>query len=141
FSYAETDSRGVRNIASRFLESPVDRCGGSARPRPEMGPPANQGGPPPLLVQQSKFSPSGLECFLECPFQFFARHTLRLRGRRRPPQDRLDFRLQGTILHRTLAEWHRSPQPIEPLFDRIFAEKCAAEVVFMGYRTEFLRRQ
>ena len=49
--------------------------------------------------------------------------------------------LQGTIVHHTLAEWHRNPQPIEPLFERIFAEHCAAKAVFMGYRTEYLRRQ
>jgi hypothetical protein len=49
--------------------------------------------------------------------------------------------LQGTIVHQTLSEWHLNPQPIEPLFERIFAENCAQKRVFMGYRTEYLRRQ
>jgi hypothetical protein len=49
--------------------------------------------------------------------------------------------LQGTIVHQTLSEWHRNPQPIEPLFERIFADYCAQKAVFMGYRTEYLRRQ
>jgi len=33
------------------------------------------------------------------------------------------------------------PAAHEPLFDRIFAEQCSAKAVFMGYRTEYLRRQ
>jgi hypothetical protein len=49
--------------------------------------------------------------------------------------------LQGTIVHQTLSEWHLNPQPIEPLFERIFADNCARKRVFMGYRTEYLRRQ
>jgi ATP-dependent helicase/DNAse subunit B len=138
-SYAETDTRGVRNVQSQFLSQPAARCGLSARPRQARGPAADPGGRP--TINHRSFSPSGLECFLDCPFQFFARYTLKLRGRPLLPQERLDFMLQGTIIHQALSEWHRSPQPIEPLFDRVFAERCEKAAVFMGYRTEFLRRQ
>jgi RecB family exonuclease len=181
-SYAEVDSRGVRNVASQFL---VGRTPWAlmayprilpAASRPARGPAADQGVRPTIgsvsgsgqstgsgqsigsgqniasgqsigsvqnigAGQRSTFSPSALECFLDCPFQFFARHTLKLKTRPLAPQDRLDFMLQGTIVHQTLSEWHRNPQPIEPLFERIFAENCAQKGVFMGYRTEYLRRQ
>jgi RecB family exonuclease len=139
-SYAEADARGARNMPSQFLEQAGGRCGLSIRPRPSKVPAADQGGRPAGVSPRS-FSASGLECFLDCPFQFFARYTLKLRGRPLLPQERLDFMLQGTIVHQALAEWHRNPQPIEPLFDRVFAEQCRAKAVFMGYRTEYLRRQ
>src|SRR5262249_42467551 len=86
-SYAEADSRGVRNMPSPFLECALERSMVCARPRPARGPAADQGVRP--TIAQRSFSPSGLECFLDCPYQFFARHTLRLRGRPLSPQDRL----------------------------------------------------
>ncbi len=140
-SYAEADSRGARNMPSQFLDRAPERCLEIARPEPWWPGAlraASQSIQAPAVL---RFSPSALECFLDCPFQYFARHTLRLSTRPLLPQERLDFMLQGTIVHQTLAEWHRTPQPIEPLFDRIFAEYCGKKAVFMGYRTEYLRRQ
>jgi hypothetical protein len=138
-SYAETDGRGARQMPSQFLTVPAAPCDTPVRPAPAAPRFIDPGGV--IAVAPRTFSPSGLECFLDCPFQFFARYTLKLRGRPLPPQERLDFMLQGTIVHETLAEWHRCAQPIEPLFDRIFAARCASESVFMGYRTEYLRCQ
>jgi ATP-dependent helicase/DNAse subunit B len=157
-SYAEADSRGVRNLRSQFLKEVVSPCTETVRPAPEHKNSAPVGksvetsldaadtsvrATPAWGVRPTMrtFSPSGLECFLDCPFQFFARYTLKLRTRPLAPQDRLDFMLQGTIVHQTLSEWHLNPQPIEPLFERIFAENCARKRVFMGCRTEYLRRQ
>jgi ATP-dependent helicase/DNAse subunit B len=139
-SFAEADSRGARNIPSQFLPERIFVAHSRILPaatRPARGPAADQGVRPTVRA----FSPSALECFLDCPFQFFARYTLRLKTRPLAPRDRLDFMLQGTIVHQTLSEWHRNPQPIEPLFERIFADYCAQKAVFMGYRTEYLRRQ
>jgi ATP-dependent helicase/DNAse subunit B len=139
-SFAEADSRGARNIPSQFLPERIFVAHSRILPaatRPARGPTADQGVRPTVRA----FSPSALECFLDCPFQFFARYTLRLKTRPLAPRDRLDFMLQGTIVHQTLSEWHRNPQPIEPLFERIFADYCAQKAVFMGYRTEYLRRQ
>jgi hypothetical protein len=42
-------------------------------------------------------------------------------------------------VHQVVAEWQRSPQPIVPLFERVFAEICRQEGVASGYRTESLR--
>jgi RecB family exonuclease len=49
--------------------------------------------------------------------------------------------VQGNIVHSVIAEWQRSPQPIAPLFERIFSETCRKENVRPGYRTEALRGQ
>jgi ATP-dependent helicase/nuclease subunit B len=138
-SYPEADSRGVRNLPSGFLSRPVERCARVARPQPPVL--TSDHGPPLTTIPQATFSPTGLECFLDCPFQFFARYTLKLRTRPNAPQDRLDFMLQGGIVHQTLAEWHKNPQPFEPLFERIFADACREKSVFLGYKTECLRRQ
>jgi len=110
--------------------------------RPE---PARAGGrvaaAQPVVPAVRAFSPSGLECFLDCPFQYFARHTLRLKGRPLAPRERLDFMLQGRIVHETLAEWHRNPRPIGEVFDNVFAALCEKHAVGAGYRAERLRSQ
>jgi ATP-dependent helicase/DNAse subunit B len=140
-SYAEADARGVRNLPSQFLSRGVERTTQIARPvgagHARRWPAPEQGVRPIIRA----FSPSALECFLDCPYQFFARYTLKLKTRPLAPQDRLDFMLQGMIVHQTISEWHRNPQPIEPLFDRIFAALCEQKAVFLGYRAEQLRRQ
>jgi ATP-dependent helicase/DNAse subunit B len=138
-SYPEADARGVRNMPSQFLTHQAEPATQLARPRPQKTYADTAG--PLTGVSHAVFSPSGLECFLDCPFQFFARYTLKLRTRPLLPQNRLDFMLQGTIIHQTLSEWRRDPQPIELLFHRVFSEHCALKSVFPGYRTEYLRRQ
>ena len=84
-------------------------------------------------------SPTGIESFLQCPFQFFASKTLRLRRRPPQPRDRLDLLLQGNILHRALAEWTRAPLLGSAILDEIFEEECARLRVPEGYRTEAVR--
>jgi ATP-dependent helicase/nuclease subunit B len=84
---------------------------------------------------------TALESYVQCPFQFFGRHTLRLEEPLKRPEERLDARVQGTIVHAVVAEWHRVPQPIGPLFDRVFEETCQKEKVAACYRTEALRQQ
>ena len=98
-SYADADARGARSMPSQFLKQPATPCGFSARPSPARRLAADKGGRPTGVSPRS-FSPSGLECFLDCPFQFFARYTLKLRGRPLLPRERLDFKLQ---------EEHHSP--------------------------------
>jgi ATP-dependent helicase/DNAse subunit B len=84
-------------------------------------------------------SPTGIESFLQCPFQFFAGKTLRLRRRPPVPRDRLDVLLQGSILHRALAEWTRAPLLGSAILDQVFEEECARLRVPEGYRTEAVR--
>ena len=55
------------------------------------------------------------------------------------PRDRLDVLLQGSILHRALAEWTRAPLLGSSILDQIFEEECAQRRVPEGYRTEAVR--
>lgn len=96
-----------------------------------------------LLAKLAKahrtLAPTSIESFLQCPFQFFAAKTLRLRARPKDPRDRLDMLLQGTILHRALAEVTRAPLLGEAAFDAVFEEACRDARVPMNYRTEAIR--
>jgi ATP-dependent helicase/DNAse subunit B len=84
-------------------------------------------------------SPSSIERFLQCPFQFFAEKSLKLRLRPAAPRDRLDVRLQGSILHRALAEVAAMPLLARAVFDDVFVEECRRAGVPGGYRTEAVR--
>ncbi|MEO7650893.1 MAG: PD-(D/E)XK nuclease family protein [Bryobacteraceae bacterium] len=147
-SYSETDSRGTRNLPSLYLDArPSEPAGEFARPAAQLislaGPVAIRN--PELLAwlmeRHKVVSPSSIESFVDCPYQFFSGKTLRLRTRPLRPEERLDFLLQGGIVHLILAEWTKQRQDIEPLFDRLFAAECESKSVRMGYRTEVLRRQ
>ncbi len=91
---------------------------------------------PPELTS---LSASSIESYLQCPFKFLAGHLLRLRERPPAPRDRLDARLQGTILHNALAALARKPARGADLLDQAFEEQCAKARVPAGYRTEAVR--
>jgi ATP-dependent helicase/DNAse subunit B len=55
------------------------------------------------------------------------------------PRDRLDLLLQGSILHRALAEWTRAPLLGSAILDQIFEDECTRRRVPEGYRTEAVR--
>ncbi len=155
-SYPEMDARGDRNLPSLFLDRfavnrvaarpvstrPLYTQHADAHPRsPGFGSIRDEALLKVLAERHSTMKPTGLESFLQCPFQFFGSYTLKLRPAPPRPEDRLDFRVQGTIIHRVLAEWTPGRPPIEPLFGRIFEEVCAQEHVPSGYRREALRQQ
>jgi ATP-dependent helicase/DNAse subunit B len=147
-SYPEFDARGERNLPSLFLED-LDVTRESARPvrpRPRSSPrsPAPAAIHDPRLIDvlghaTEALSPTSLESFLQCPFQFFANKTLRLKGAPERPADRLNPLLQGGIVHEVLKEWWTHPQPVEPLLDRIFNLHCEQEGVPQGYRSQRVR--
>ncbi|HEY1337139.1 MAG TPA: PD-(D/E)XK nuclease family protein [Bryobacteraceae bacterium] len=148
-SYPESDARGERTLRSLYLE---DLALEEEAARPVM--PEARGLParptmavilaPALLTilreKTARISPSGLESYLQCPFQFFGRRILRLETRPMRPEQRLDFRAQGDLVHSVLAEWCGQPQEIGPLFDRVFAEHCEQFRIPNGYQTERLRQ-
>src|SRR5260370_12508130 len=84
-------------------------------------------------------SATSLESFVQCPFQFFGRKTLRLRERPGAPRDRLDVLVQGSILHRTLAELAGAPLLGAELLNAVFTEECRRARVPSTYRTEAVR--
>ena len=150
-SYPQWDARGQQNLPSLYLDSV------SAAPSPwksVLPQPGRQHGaarPPAVIaspdlleavtLRRQAFRPTGLESYLQCPFQFFGRDTLRLQAAPARPEQRLDFRTQGTIVHAVLAAIHGDPQALEETFDRIFRRICEEQCVPPGYRTEACRQR
>jgi hypothetical protein len=148
-SYAQFDDQGDEAIPSFFAQdffSQSEPCDVRVRPRPRIAPPLPTGSSiddaalrDQLAEKHSKLAPTSIESFLQCPFQFFASKTLRLRPRPPAARDRLDVLLQGSILHRVLAERTRLPLLGAAVFDEIFREECFRARVPMTYRTEAVR--
>jgi RecB family exonuclease len=146
-SYARFDEKGEETLPSFFLEGEegVD-VEARVRPRPirevraaEPAPIQDETLLHDIAANRKTLSATGIESFLQCPFQFFAKHTLKLRERPAAPRDRLDVLLQGSILHTALAEWIAAPLLGSVVLDRVFEEKCAERRIPRTYRTEAVR--
>jgi ATP-dependent helicase/DNAse subunit B len=149
-SYPEADARGERNLRSVYLENFLieERASRPVRPRPRdtRGP---GGAPPagiraPLLLaflrqKTARLSPTGLESYLQCPFQYFGSRLLRLKTAPPRPEERLDFLTQGNIVHQVLAQWYTQPRDIAALFEEVFAGALEEQRIPPGYHTERLR--
>ncbi|HXP85960.1 MAG TPA: PD-(D/E)XK nuclease family protein [Bryobacteraceae bacterium] len=145
-SYPRFDEKGEDTLRSFFLDRDGDAVEGGVRPRPLRAVAAAAPAPiqdealrQSLAERHGRLSPSSIETFAQCPFKFFAQKTLRLHERPAAPRDRLDIRLQGSIMHRALAEWVRSPLLGAAIFDQVFAEECAHRRIPPDYRTEAVR--
>jgi RecB family exonuclease len=146
-SYSRYDEKGGDTVRSFFLgEKVAVAVEEMVRPAPSRTvavPVAPEIRDPVLMARlektHRKLSPSNIETFLQCPFQFFARRTLALRERPPAPRDRLTPLMQGQIIHRALAEWARFPLLGAQVLNRVFEEECAALRVPETYRTEAVR--
>ncbi len=92
-----------------------------------------------LALRTARLSPSKIETFLSCPFQFFASVTLRLEEPPAPPADRLGPLLQGSIVHEVLHRSEGGVEPMRDLFAEIFQRVCREKNVQPGYQTERIR--
>jgi hypothetical protein len=139
-SYPRFDEQGEDTLLSFFIESVEYFQPAIGRPIVPRAQPQikSDSGDRPTFVHKT-LSPTGIESFLQCPFQFFASKTLRLRRRPPAPRDRLDLLLQGSILHRALAEWTHAPLLGSAVLDESFEDECARLRVPEGYRTEAVR--
>ena len=127
-SYARFNDKGDPQLRSFFLAEPGEQIQTRILPKPKVHP-ARQfpdQSPPTLRT----LSPTSIESFLQCPFQFFAQKTLRLRTPPEKPRDRLNALVQGSILHRALAE---------DSLDQVFEEECYKNNIPRTYRTEAVR--
>jgi len=139
-SYPRFNEQGEDTLPSFFLEGTLPSIEvRPAIPRIARIPPPTKRTTEDRSPSPKTLSPTGIESFLQCPFQFFAGKTLRLRLRPPQPRDRLDLLLQGSILHRALAEWTKAPLLGSAILDEIFEEECARVRVPKGYRTEAVR--
>ena len=146
-SYPEFDARGERNLPSLYLEGLALAAEESRAVRPQPRYPPALRGPAEIRVpglleflhgKTTKLSPTDLESFLQCPFQYFGRRTLRLKAAPSRPQDRLDFLVQGNIVHEVLAAWWVDQGDVAPLFESVFERHVEDERIPIGYHTERL---
>ncbi len=154
-SYPRFDDQGEEQLPSFFLaaaegegaQSGRDGEGAAGsedppalvRPTPRH---AARAAEPVLLenVPLVRLSPSRVEAYLQCPFLYFGRYTAKFAAAPPAPRERLDFLLQGQLVHRVLHEWTSDPGLfIEAKFDRIFEEETRRARVPAGYRTEAIR--
>ena len=147
-SYPEFDGRGERTLPSIYLEGlalavqearparPLPRYTSRPRGAPEIRAPRLL----EYLRQRSlRLSPTGLEIYLQCPFQYFAGRSMKWITAPDRPEERLDFMAQGIIVHEVLAVWYAERQDVGPLFERIFERVCQERRVPLAYHTERLR--
>jgi ATP-dependent helicase/DNAse subunit B len=147
-SYPEFNSRGDRNLPSLFLEDLVlpTQEFRAVRPQPHHAPslPRPEEIRTPALLdflrqKTATLSPSALENYLQCPFQYFGGRVLRLKPAPDRPEERLDFLTQGNIVHEVLAAWWAERQGLEPLFEQILGRVLEERKIPRGYHTERLR--
>ncbi len=92
-----------------------------------------------LAARHKSFSPTGLEKFLECPFQFFAENTLKLGDPPKAPAERFDPLERGTLVHGLLAQYHRLHGDLPQMFRKEWERTLAKLRVPLGYRLELER--
>jgi len=131
-SYARFNDKGDPQLRSFFLQDegePVSPARILPKGRPVAGV-SIPSTPVDLRTQHARLAPTSIETFLQCPFQFFAQKTLKLRRPPEKPRDRLNALLQGNILHKALAEGS---------LDRVFEEECQKNNIPATYRREAVR--
>jgi ATP-dependent helicase/DNAse subunit B len=148
-SYPELNGKGEANLPSFFLHHArpyVEDRAADVRPHAEreralepMPLLATEEARRVLLERHGRFAPTHIETYLQCPFQFFAQRTLKLRGAPEQPWERLNALVQGLIVHRVLERSHRERRRVSEVFDEVFTEYCADAHVPDGYRTEAVR--
>jgi ATP-dependent helicase/DNAse subunit B len=147
-SYPASSGREESKLPSVFLDDfvlPVEEARPVA-PRPRFPRPLRQ--PRPLARDRSlraieektaQVSPTSLESYLQCAFQYFGRHTLKLKTRAPRPDERLDFLAQGTIVHDVLKSWWDEGGDIAALFEEAFESAVEKLGIPTAYHTERLR--
>ncbi|HLY15719.1 MAG TPA: PD-(D/E)XK nuclease family protein [Bryobacteraceae bacterium] len=150
-SYPRFDTRGQPNLPSLYLEGLEAATSSPEAVTPRVSGRVTEGGVrseitsadllEALAQRYQAFQPTALESYLQCPFLFFGRTTLRLRAAPKRPEERLDFLMQGQIAHAVLADLHRGGGPLADVFDRVFRRLCEEKHVPRSYRTEACRER
>jgi len=148
-SYPEFDGRGDRHLPSLYLAELKLEPQESRAARPQRGAehspfrrPGTIRSPAlheALRQKTARLSPTQLESFSQCPFQYFGRYTLRLGPAPPRPEDRLDFLTQGTIIHEVLKAWWAERQDIGALFETVFARYVEERHIPRCYHTQRVR--
>jgi len=141
-SYPTHDEKGqptLRTFALDHLElKPAPPRAIRVRPAQpvQLAPPPSLAAAPP---QHDHFRPTALESFLQCPFQFFASHTLKLREPNPLPHERLDILAQGSLIHQAIADHYRGMGSFEQTFTRALERFLQRKRVPPSHRVELAR--
>ena len=151
-TYPEFDARGDRTLPSIFLDDlhlpPVVAPAVRPEPRWQLSPRPRvtriaAETSPALLeylrARTARLTPSGLESYLQCAFQYFGNRLLKLKTVPDRPEDRLSFLEQGNLVHEVLANGYAHPETFEQLFEESFERKRQELTIPNGYHTERLR--
>ena len=82
------------------------------------------------------FRPTWIEDYLQCPFRFFARWTLRLRENPAPPEQRLTPALIGGVMHQAIHQWHSQGGRLAAILARCWRKALAEHRVPPTWRNE-----
>ena len=145
-SHARLDEQSRPLLRSFFLETPKenDRALPPVRlrePLPDYTVPSTVHLSSPELRQwvvakHKSFSPTSLERFLQCPFQYFAQQTLGLEEPPVAPEDRLNALVEGNIVHRTMAQWSQDrSRPVLDILREVFELECDHNGIPENFRT------
>lgn len=146
------DAAGKSVTRSRFLLEPgvkpvpVRACQPAATVVLQSHGTAGRVDSPALLAEMAalhrSISLTALEELALCRFRFFAGRTLGLSARPERPQERLQPRITGTILHETLDRWLADKtRDFVELFEETFDRACQQYHLQAGYRLEVERIQ
>lgn len=149
-TYPRRDIGGRGVERSRYIDTPVIAAEAAPRCRPVLAAEAESTGVAGriesrhLLEQVAglhrSVSPTGLESLVQCPFQFFAGKTLMLKPAPDRPQERLQARITGTILHEALEKWQtRRDRDFVEVFEETFEDTCRRKHLPAGYKLEVER--
>lgn len=145
-SYPKYNEKGEENLRSFFLtkeETKLERAVRCrpARVRPAATIPSLPAIPSPEAVERivrrhRSFSPTALETFLRCPYEYFHLYTLALADAPADPEDRLTPALAGNIVHRAIGMWHRDGGEICAIADRLLDRVVRENRIPPGCRVE-----
>jgi ATP-dependent helicase/DNAse subunit B len=149
-SYPELNDKGEQNLPSFLLEDARPYAGPWAAVPTQPRALRERSGEPPagirdpallerVATQHGTLHATAIETFLQCPFQFFAGKTLRLRPPPCDPWDRFNPKVQGNIVHETLHSHYEQAEPVQRAFESAFSRHCQKEQIPPGYRTEAIR--
>jgi ATP-dependent helicase/DNAse subunit B len=92
-----------------------------------------------IASRLTSLSVSGINKFLNCPFQLFAQEILKLREFPRSPAERFAWGLQGSLAHKVLELVYKHKLTLEEAIDQAFVTIAADEQLPMSYHTEGIR--
>ncbi len=143
------DAGGRTVEASRYLAG-RDEPGTAAICIPGGGEPNRRGARGRIVDEQlltavaaahPQMSVTAVEDLAQCRFKFFAGRTLGLRTPPDRPEERLQPKVTGLIMHEALEEWLKSNRRADfvALFDEAFAKACREKHLPPGFRLEVER--